>query len=264
MAVRLFLCAAYVLAFTPVAFAQTAPLPGMWTGDTDGFLSRAEFFLALAPMKSGDARFAWDQRNRVDIDLLRYPNGRVNLLVDVQLVMGRERREFDLNHQHIIMETSTSNHVGPIDVGVVFHHHSAHLVDRPSDRVVAWHTLGARGGHVFAGPQSTVAVDVEWLAAVQHTFVDYDWTSQLTVRYERTLARARRAFALGSGGFIGVDHTVPDRERQTGARAEGGVHFPVQRAAIDLFAAYERRIDGYPTSRVPSRWLEGGFRLATR
>jgi hypothetical protein len=262
--VRPVVVAAFVLGFAPIASAQTAPLPGLSTFETTGFLTRAAFFLSLAPMKSDDARFAWDQRNRADVDLFGYAKGRVNLLLDVELVMGRERREFDLNHGHIVMETSSSHRLGPIDLGVVFHHHSAHLVDRPSDRVVAWHTLGPRGGYVFAGRQSTFAVNLEWLGVVQHTFVDYDWTSQLTLRFERTLPRGKRVFALGSGGFIGVDHTVPNRERQIGGRAEGGVHFPIQRGAIDLFGAFERRVDGYPTSRQPSRWLEAGFRLATR
>ena len=50
---------------------------------------------------------------------------------------------------------------------------------------------------------------------------------------------------------------------QTGARFEGGVHVPTPHAAADLYAAYERRVDGYPTSRQPSSWFEIGFRLGT-
>jgi hypothetical protein len=61
-----------------------------------------------------------------------------------------------------------------------------------------------------------------------------------------------------------VDRAVFGRHRQTGARAETGVHFVAERAAVDLFAAYERRVDGYPTSREPSSWFEFGFRLGTR
>ena len=70
---------------------------------------------------------------------------------------------------------------------------------------------------------------------------------------------ARNGAALN----VGVDGTV-NRRRQTGARAEGGVYFAGQRAGVDLFAAYERRVDGYPTSRESSSWLEFGFRLVTR
>jgi hypothetical protein len=57
---------------------------------------------------------------------------------------------------------------------------------------------------------------------------------------------------------------VINRGRQNGARAEGGVYFAGQRAGVDLFAAYERRVDGYPTSRQPASWLELGFRLSAR
>jgi hypothetical protein len=63
---------------------------------------------------------------------------------------------------------------------------------------------------------------------------------------------------------VGVDRPVLGRTAQNGGRIEGGVHLPGQRALFDLFAAHERRVDGYPTSREPSSWLEFGFRLVTR
>jgi hypothetical protein len=63
---------------------------------------------------------------------------------------------------------------------------------------------------------------------------------------------------------VGVDRAVLGRTPQNGSRIEGGVHLPGQRALFDLFAAHERRVDGYPTSREPSSWLEFGFRLVTR
>jgi len=41
------------------------------------------------------------------------------------------------------------------------------------------------------------------------------------------------------------------------------VRLPGAHAALELFSAYERRIDGYPTSRQPLSWFEIGFRLGT-
>ena len=98
---------------------------------------------------------------------------------------------------------------------------------------------------------------------VQHTFVDYRWTSQLTLRVDRVVGRAH-VFASGRTGWVGVDRVVLGRSPQNGSRVEGGVHLPGQRAVFDLFAAHERRVDGYPTSREPSSWLEFGFRFVTR
>ena len=35
------------------------------------------------------------------------------------------------------------------------------------------------------------------------------------------------------------------------------------RGAFELYAAYERRIDGYPLARTRSRWFELGFTIHT-
>jgi len=239
-------------------------VPGPSGGEPSGFLPRSAFFVSIAGMQTDDPRFSLVQRTRADLDLFSYRKGRVNFLIDTELVMGSERRAFDLNHANVIFEMSSSYGLGPIDVAVVVHHDSRHVVDREFDRVPAWHTIGARGEHVFLKQQSTIDISLEYGRVVQHTFVDYRWTSQLTIRFDRALRSGTHAFASGSGGLIGVDRAVLNRGRQTGARTEGGVSFVAERATVDLFAAYERRVDGYPTSREPSSWFEFGFRLGAR
>jgi hypothetical protein len=252
----------FIHAFVPTVSAQTAPVPGRSTGEPAGFLSRSAFFVSLAGMQTDDPRFSLVQRGRVDLDLFSHPRGRVNFLIDTELVMGTERRAFDLNHANVIFEASSSYRLGAIDVAAVVHHVSRHVVDREFDRVPAWFTVGARAGHLFPLQNSTIDVSLEYGHVVQHTFVDYTWTSQATIRLERTLRPAARAFASASGGLVGVDRAVLDRGRQAGARAEGGLHFTSKGGVVDLFAAYERRVDGYPTSRQPSSWLEFGFRFS--
>ena len=253
----------FLFAFVPGTFAQTAPVPGTRTDEPTGFLSRMAFFVSVAGMQTDDPRFLLTQRSRADLDLFSYRKGRVNFLVDTELLMGSERRAFDLNHANIIFETSSSYRVGPIDVAAVVHHVSRHVVDREFDRVPAWHTVGARGAHLFLMRQSTIDVSLEYGRVVQHTFVDYTWTSQATIRLDQTLRPGAHVFASGSGGLVGVDRAVVNRGRQTGARAEGGVRFVAERGAVDFFGAYEQRVDGYPTSRQPSSWFEFGVRLGT-
>ena len=260
MTVRL-VAIGFLLAPVSGVSAQTAPVPGNSTGAPAGFLSRSAFFVSIAGMQTDDPRFSLIQRGHADLDLFGYRKGRVNFLFDTELVMGSERRAFDLNHANVIFETSSSYRLGPIDVAAVIHHVSRHVVDREFDRVPAWHTVGARATHLHIMPGATIDVSLEYGRVVQHTFVDYTWTSQLTARVDRTLRSGIHVFASGRGGLVGVDRTVLDRRRQTGARAEGGVHFAAVRGAVDLFGAYERRVDGHPTSRRPSSWLEFGFRL---
>jgi len=103
---------------------------------------------------------------------------------------------------------------------VVAHHDSRHVVDREFDAVAAWNTVGVRAGHLFRARQSTVDVSVEYGRVVQHTFVDYTWTSQLTVRLDRALRPDAHVFPSGRSGFVGVDHTLPNRGAQSGGRAE--------------------------------------------
>ena len=251
----------FLFVFVPHAFAQTAPVPGNATGEPSGLLTRSAFSVSLAGMQTGDPRFSLAERGRADLDLFGYRKGRVNLLIDTELVMGSERRAFDLNHANVIFETSSSYRFGPIDIAAVLHHVSRHVVDREFDRVPAWYTVGARAAHLFLMPQSIVDVSVEYGRVAQHTFVDYTWTSQATIRLDRTLRPRAHVFASGSGGFVGVDRAVLNRGLQTGARAEGGLQLAAERGVVDLFAAYERRVDGHPTSRQPSSWFEFGFRL---
>ena len=255
------LAAGLLFALVDGASAQTAPVPGVSTGEPTGFLSRMAFFLAVAGMQTDDPRFSLSQRGRADLDLFSYRKGRINFLVDTELVMGSERRAFDLNHANVIFETSSSYRLGPVELAAVAHHVSRHVVDREFDRVPAWHTMGARAAHVFRTRQSTIDVNVEYGHVVQHTFVDYKWTSQMTVRLQPAPGPGVHVFASGSGGFVGVDRAVVDRGRQTAGRVEGGVQFAAARGVLDLFGAYERRVDGYPTSREPSSWFEFGFRL---
>src|SRR5437588_7455364 len=102
----------------PAVSAQTAPLPGVAADRDTGFLPRTSWFLSFARLDSQDPQFSWTGKSRFDVDLVGYPAGRVNLLLDDELVLGRERRQFDLNHQNLILETSASARLASIDVAL--------------------------------------------------------------------------------------------------------------------------------------------------
>jgi hypothetical protein len=260
----LLLVPAFLLAFAPRAFAQTEPRPGPPIPESKGLMTRAAFLVTVAGMETDDPRFSLVERSRADLDLAAYRRGRINFFIDTELVMGSERRAFDLNQANIIFETSASYRVGQFDIAGVVHHVSRHVVDREFDRVPAWHTIGPRIERTFVTPNSSTDIMADYGYVVQHTFVDYAWTSQITLRFDRRVGRGAHLFATGRTGWVGVDRPVLGRGTQNGSRIEGGVHLPGQRALFDLFAAHERRVDGYPTSREPSSWLEFGFRLGTR
>src|SRR5438874_173983 len=126
-----------VIAGAPASktFAQTAPLPAVVGGDQSGVLTRGAFFISLAGLQTDDPRFSLAQRSRADVDLVGYGHGRVNFLMDAELVMGSERRSFDLNQANVIFEASASYLVGPVEVAAVAHHVSRHVADRGFARV---------------------------------------------------------------------------------------------------------------------------------
>ncbi len=260
-----------MLACAAQAGAQTAPLPAPFQPGPSGFLTRGDWLLSVAPMNSGDPRFSWSVVQRFDVDVAHYPRGRVNVFFNNEIVMGSERRSFDFNHGNTMFETSASGVLpGGVETSIVFHHVSRHLIDRPADRVVAWHTVAGRAEKTFALGKAALTATAEFDKVVQHTYVDYRWTDQFTARFWQPLPRGSHLFASVRGGNVGVDPLTLDdfglplnRSRQAGGRVEGGVHVPSTKAAIDLFAAYERRVDGYPLARVPLSWFEAGFRLAS-
>src|SRR5216117_668646 len=78
----------FVGALAADAAAQTAPLPAVASGDRSGLLTRGAFFISLAGLQTDDPRFSLAQRSRADVDLVGYGKGRVNFLMDAELVMG--------------------------------------------------------------------------------------------------------------------------------------------------------------------------------
>jgi hypothetical protein len=260
-----------LFASTPHASAQTAPLPAPFAEGDNGFLTRGDWLLSVAPMSSGDPRFSWSVRQRFDVDVAHYPRGRVNLFFDNEIVMGSERRSFDFNHGNTMFETSASGVLpGGVEASLVFHHVSRHLIDRPADRVVAWHTVAGRVEKPLAIGRSTVTATAEFHRVVQHTYVDYQWLSQFTGRFEQPFAnhvrvvrgRQRRHGRRRSVGARRLRQAAQPRPavwgagrgrcasavRQSGARSVSGLRTP------------RRRL---PAGARPLSWVEAGFRLSS-
>jgi hypothetical protein len=94
--------------------------------------------------------------------------------------------------------------------------------------------------------------------------VDYQWTTDLRFRLHQALSDRVGLVAAATGGFIGVDRLRFDRGRQCGAAIEGGLRLVGERAAMDVFVGYERRVDGFPTEPFRVRMFTVGFRLMSR
>lgn len=257
----------YVAVFLLLVCASraTAQVPPASSGASPAFFTRADFSLSWEWLQTSDPRFTWDSHVGVDLDLFAYRAARLNLTADYEAVLGSERRAFEINHENYRIEASGAYVVHSIEVAGVFHHSSRHLSDRANSAVIAWNIAVLRAGRQIAVGKAILNAQLEVGHVLQHTYVDYAWTSGLRLAIRRPLNQRAALFAAGAGGLIGVDPKKAGRtERLCGARLETGVRIRGQTADVEFFASYERRIDAYPIDRVRVRWSGIGFRFLSR
>jgi len=246
-----------------VAAAQPLPTPTAAPASPD-FLAHYNFQLSAAVLSNEDIRFTWDMHFGGDVDLVDYVAGRANVLIDYEAVLGNEFRRFDPNQGNYTLEGSSSVRVGGTEIAGVFHHVSRHLGDRPKRFAIAWNMLGARALRRVdvAGVQIDGVLTVG--KVIQHSFVDYTWTSNLDVMVRRRVHARVGVFAHGLGELFGVDPALAGRDMQRDGRVDVGVRLEGRAGAAELFVGYERRIDAYPLDRIALRWPFLGFRFVAK
>ncbi len=247
------------LGLPAAAWAQPASIVEPPTSST--LVSRSAFDVSFAHLTSDDPRFVWAARVTADVDVVDYVRGRIRFWGEYEGVLGSERRLLDLNHENFIVEGSSSWRVKSSELSAVFHHVSRHLSDRPNENVVAWNTFGMRATHALTAAGTHYAGYLEATHVLQHTFVDYAWTSTLRLDLDRPLSPRTSFVALATGSLVGIDESRSSRDRQCGARFEGGVFIRGRAGGVEFYTAYERRIDAYPLARQRARWWEVGFKL---
>jgi hypothetical protein len=253
--------ACLVVAFVSLARAQS-PVPAPAEAE---FLSRVELHLSANSLSGDDQRFTWDAYFGGTVDVVDYVHGRASILADYHPVLGSEYRPFDPNQAYYALEASGSYRAGDfVEVAAVFHHVSRHLSDRPKPFAVAWNVMSARLLRRIEAGGVTIDLRADAGAIVQHSYVDYSWTSNAEVTIRRGLTPKVGVFAHGTGEVFGVDGTVPNRGTQNGGRLEGGVRFDGRAGALELFAGVEKRLDADPLDRVTQHWAVAGFRLMSR
>lgn len=250
-----------LLAGSPAA-AQKLP-EAVPPPDIPGFLNRSEFSLMLALLGTSDPRFKAAGALNADVDIADYGSGRVNVFVDYQGVLGSERRAFDLNHGNYIMEASASWRFGEVEVSGVYHHVSRHVNDRENAESVSWNVLGVRAARQWRAGQSTIDGQVDLGSVEDAHFVDYTFAGSIGVALRRPLSERVGVYAGGRGELLGVDDRIRDHG-PCGARIEGGLRFLGRGAELEVFLAYERRIDAYPTEFSRVRFPAFGVRLTNR
>ena len=150
-----------------------------------------------------------------------------------------------------------------VELAAVFHHISRHLSDRPKRFAIDWNMLGGRVEKI--GNLGTTRMDarVDLRKVTLASFVDYSWELEGGLRNVYLADRRVAPLSDLQVRLVGTDGSQ-NRGTQTGFRAEGGVHVNGRGAAVELFAAVERRIDPFPLEFGTDTWFGAGFRLLSR
>jgi hypothetical protein len=227
------------------------------------FLSRYAFSVSMEHMFSDDVRYVWDANWGGEIDLVDYGVGRATFVANYQTILGHQFREFDPNQGNYILEGSASARLPAVEVAGVFHHVSRHLSDRPKRGAVDWNMIGGRVNVAATRGRVDLQGRADLRGVIQKTFVDYTWELETGGRARVPLSPRTAVVATGTARVLGVDGSR-DRGTQYGFRGEGALQLLGRGAALDLYAAAERRIDPYQLEFSTVTWGTIGFRLSSR
>jgi hypothetical protein len=233
--------------------------------DEPAFLPRADFQISGAALEIDDIRFTWDMHVGGSIDVVDYVTGRLGIYLDYEAVLGNEYKLFDPNQGNYTLEANASARIGPdTEVTGIFHHVSRHLSDRPKRFAIAWNLLGGRLLHRFDVGSTSIDVDVEGGAIVQHSYVDYSWIAEGHAQARHPVNTVLSIYGRGAVEWYGVNGDVPARGRQIGGFGEAGLRLKGHGGVMELFAGLERRVDADPLDRMPQHWALAGVRLLSR
>jgi hypothetical protein len=228
------------------------------------WLTDYRFHLSAAAIRFDDPRFDWEAHFGGDVDLLDYRVGRLNLLADYAVIIGSEFRTIDPNQGAYHLAVSASLRSGPSELQAVFRHVSRHLSDRANHTSVSWNAAGVAATARCPGGKTMTTVTVYGAKVVQAAFVDYTWQFGAGVDTAHPLSSAVALVARGDLASILVNRSIAGRNTQTAGKLEAGVRLRGKGAAVELFAAWERRVDPYPLERAVGSWALLGFRLISR
>lgn len=228
------------------------------------FLSRFAFGAGIERIfAADDPRFEWDAKWGAELDLIDYGPGALTFGAAYEVLLGDEFREFDPNQGNYTLGGSASIDAGPVELAGVFHHVSRHLSDRPKRSAVDWNMMGGRVRTGFARGRTAVQGRMDIRGVVAKSFVDYEWEVDAEARALVRMTPRTALVGLGALRVVGVDGSR-GRGNQHGWRADGAIRFDGSAAALELFAAVERRIDPYQLEFSTLTWLTTGFRLGSR
>ena len=242
------------------------PRPQATAVRADGLLTAFRTTFAIQRFggaTAGDA-FDWDVDLSVDFDVVDVGFVRFNTFGSTETIIGSEFPRADPNQNNYTVDFSMFVRLPRGELATMFHHVSRHLVDRSRRKGVSWNMVGlAYGDRFLVGP---FAIDtwLRYMGTVGRAGVDYRGQFEGHADVTRPISARLAVIAGGYVALVPVEAELFGRTNRSGARAEGGVRLRTGAAALDVFAAWERRIDRGAIDVDTPSWGQLGFRLVAQ
>jgi hypothetical protein len=227
-------------------------------------LTRFQTTFDVAHLAGDDAdrRFNWDVDTAIDVDLVDVGFLRGSVFVGVETIVGSEHRGVDPNQAGYTLEASAFLRLPRGELATTFHHVSRHLADRATTDSVSWNMAGVSYGDRFSLGSFGVEAGGRGMRLTGRNGVDYDGQFDGYVNAARSISDGMAVIASAEGVIVPIDRGKFGRDTQRGGRLEAGLRVLTATTAVDVFVAWEQRIDPMFTVSDTSRWTQVGFRLA--
>ena len=209
----------------------------------------------------GESQFNWDTDIGVDMDIFDLDLLRGNVFINVETIVGDERRAIDPNQNNYTFDLSVFTRLPRGEIGTTFHHVSRHQSDREQLGSPAWNMLGLTYGDRYTYASLNFEMVGRWLRVIEGSEVDYEQEVDTSIRISRPMSERIALFGRFDGSMVTVYQKLFGRSTQYGGRVEGGVRIEGGIGAVELLVGRERRIDADFFARRPIRWTELGFRF---
>ena len=238
--------------------APTAPRNG---GVLTGFRTTLDFTHLISG--SDVAPFNWDLDMLADLDLFDLGFLRGNMLGNFETIIGNEKRSVDPNQANYTVDLTAFIRLPRGELGTTIHHVSRHLIDRATDDSVSWNMVGVSYGDRFSLGRFALEAGARGMGTVERAGVDYDGQFEGYVKMARPVGHGLAIIASAEGVVVPVEREIQGRDTMRGGRVEAGLRLLTRGSSVDVYVAWEQRIDAEVSAPGTIRWTQVGFRLAT-
>jgi len=238
------------------------PRPAPVSEATKGFLTRYDVHVTGDRVTGdGQSQFKWDPDIGVDMDVFDLERIRGNVFMNVETMIGDERRAIDPNQSAYTFDLSVFTRLPRGEFGTTFHHISRHRSDRQNPGAPSWNMLGFSYGDRIRIGEFEIEALGRWLSMIESSEVDYEQEFNGFVRILRSLGERVSLLGEIDGAAVLVDQAMFGRTTQYGGRLEGGIRINGGAGAVELLLGRERRIDPDIFAKTPIRWTRFVFRF---